>query len=101
MKNCKSKLSALLFIFSITAILLFFLSPNILANQDISKPDQAAYVEPTAVNAYVSRLELAAGEEFQVLLNLDVDNEWHVNSNKPFQDYMIPTAVTNTKHFPR
>jgi len=64
------------------------------AENQITQPDQSVSVDPVTVEAYISRLELAPGESFQVVLNLIIDHEWHVHSSKPYQDYLIPTAVT-------
>ncbi len=59
-----------------------------------SKPDVAVVEAPVTVGAFASRLEISPGKTFQLLLRLTIDDEWHVNSNAPVQDYLIPTVVS-------
>ncbi len=76
-------------------LLLFFGSvhPGLRAGGE-SKPDVVVAEEPVTVEAFASRLEVSPGETFQLLLRLTIDDDWHVNSNAPLQDYLIPTAVS-------
>lgn len=61
--------------------------------QEWSEPDAVAAEEPVTIEAYSSRIDIAPGEDFQVLIKLMIDEEWHINSDRPFQDYLIPTQV--------
>ncbi len=37
---------------------------------------------------------VAAGESFTVEVNLDIKDGWHINANKPFDDYLSPTVIS-------
>ena len=67
--------------------------PGLRAEEE-SKPDVVVAGEPVAAGAFVSRLDVSPGETFQLLLRLTIDDDWHVNSNAPLEDYLIPTAVS-------
>jgi thiol:disulfide interchange protein DsbD len=47
-----------------------------------------------AVKAYQSFDKVFAEGEFKVALEIDVSVGWHVNSHKPYEDYLIPTQLT-------
>ncbi len=34
------------------------------------------------------------GSEFKIALKVDIEKEWHINSNKPLEDYLIPSKLT-------
>ncbi len=61
--------------------------------EEESKPDAIVIGDPVIVGAFSSHLEISPGETFQVLLRLTIDDKWHVNSNTPLQNYLIPTVV--------
>lgn len=46
------------------------------------------------VNTYQSLDKVYSGSEFKIALKVDIDEEWHINSNQPYEDYLIPTEVT-------
>ncbi|UCD57868.1 MAG: thioredoxin domain-containing protein, partial [Candidatus Hydrogenedentota bacterium] len=57
------------------------------------KPDAFARKEPVTAEAFASRLNVAPGEAFEVAVRLTIDKGWHINSNEPVQDYLIPTSI--------
>ncbi len=79
---------------SIVIIGLFSASNSVSAREDSAGPDAFSSEEPVSVAGFSSRLEIAPGEEFRVALKISIDDQWHVNSNSPTQDFLIPTAVT-------
>ncbi len=44
------------------------------------KPEQAVY-------------KVKQGSSFQVAVVIDIDNGYHINSNRPAEDFLIPTAL--------
>lgn len=46
------------------------------------------------VNTYQSLDKVYSGSEFKIALKVDIDEEWHINSNQPYEDYLIPTELT-------
>ncbi|UCC79812.1 MAG: thioredoxin family protein [Candidatus Zixiibacteriota bacterium] len=72
------------------AFALFF---NNAVGQDAAEPDAQSSLDPVAVKAYSSKINIAGGEKFEVAINLSIDEEWHINSNAPLQDYLIPTEI--------
>jgi uncharacterized protein YyaL (SSP411 family) len=57
------------------------------------EPDATARTKPVTVDAFVSRLSPSAGETFRVALRVSVDDGWHINSNAPKKEHLVPTAV--------
>lgn len=41
-----------------------------------------------------SHSKITPGENLYLILKIKLDPEWHINSNKPKEDYLIPTDVT-------
>jgi thiol:disulfide interchange protein DsbD len=74
------------------AFALAVLSNNV-SGQEISGPDASSSVEPVSVKAYSSKINIAPGGEFEVAVRLSIDEGWHINSDSPLQDMMIPTEV--------
>jgi len=56
-------------------------------------PDARARKRPVTVEAFASHQRAAPGDEFRVALRLNIDEGWHVNSNAPIQNYLVPTSV--------
>lgn len=46
------------------------------------------------VNTYQSLDKVYSGSEFKIAMKVDIDEEWHINSNQPYEDYLIPTELT-------
>jgi len=60
---------------------------------DVSEPEAYSSIDPVTVEAYSSKINIAGGEEFEVAIHLSINEEWHINSNAPLQDGLIPTEV--------
>ncbi|MBT8380392.1 MAG: thioredoxin fold domain-containing protein [Ignavibacteria bacterium] len=46
------------------------------------------------VKAYQSFDKVFPGSEFKIALAIDVLESWHINSHKPYEDYLIPTELS-------
>jgi len=53
----------------------------------------AANQEPVTARLSTSQNRLAVGDELTVKLSIDIAEGWHINSDKPGQDFLIPTKV--------
>jgi len=69
-----------------------FAPPSARAQND-AIPNAASVVKP---RAYVSLDAVPAGKTFEVAIVADIQSGYHMNSNKPSEDYLIPTTVTLT-----
>lgn len=79
-------------------LLVFFLIPAMGFQtsshaQESGGPDAVVSEEPLTIEVFSSRTEVAPGEDFPVLIKLTIDQGWHINSDRPFQEYLIPTEV--------
>jgi thiol:disulfide interchange protein DsbD len=85
----------ILFIFAalIFTSLFTFNPSNIHAQPDTSKPDVKASESPVTVEAFTSHSKIVPGGTVYVALRLTVESGWHINSNKPYDEYLIPTSV--------
>lgn len=45
------------------------------------------------LKAYLDRDRVYPGSEFKVAFVLDIKKPWHINSNKPNDEYLIPTKI--------
>ena len=46
------------------------------------------------VKTYQSFDKVYQGSEFKLSLEVNVDEGWHINSDKPYDEYLIPTSLT-------
>ncbi|MHB1686237.1 MAG: protein-disulfide reductase DsbD family protein [Ignavibacteriaceae bacterium] len=46
------------------------------------------------IKSYSSLDKVYAGSQFNLAVKADVENSWHINSNNPNEDYLIPTKIT-------
>src|SRR4029079_6083768 len=49
--------------------------------------------EKARVELQADRTAYAPGEQVRLTTTLHIDKGWHVNSNKPTYEYLIPTAI--------
>jgi DsbC/DsbD-like thiol-disulfide interchange protein len=61
--------------------------------QNGAMPNGASVVKP---HAYVSLDAVPTGKTFEVAIVADIQSGYHMNSNKPSEDYLIPTTVALT-----
>ncbi len=45
------------------------------------------------VTPHISHDKIIPGQTFQIALEIDIDEEYHINSNKPNMEFMIPTTL--------
>lgn len=48
------------------------------------------------VKGYSSFDKVYGGSEFKIALEVKVDSGWHINSHKPYDDYLIPSELSVT-----
>lgn len=51
-----------------------------------------------SVQSFLSLDKVYSGSEFKIALKVSIDEEWHINSNQPYEDYLIPTELTLEKN---
>ncbi len=47
-----------------------------------------------SIKAYNSLNQVYAGSEFKLAVKADINSGWHINSDKPHEDFLIPSKVT-------
>lgn len=57
-------------------------------------PQFGATVDHVKIKTYPSLDKLYAGSENKIVLKVDIEESWHINSNQPYEDFLIPTALT-------
>ncbi len=72
-------------LFSIIVLLVFAapVMPQIIGQQGHVK-----------IKSYSSLDKVRVGSQFQIAVKADVDDSWHINSDKPNEDYLIPTKIS-------
>ncbi|MCW9066284.1 MAG: thioredoxin domain-containing protein [Ignavibacteriaceae bacterium] len=74
-------------IFNSLAVLCLLLSVNSFAQFGVRK-------DLIKVKTYQSFDKVYQGSEFKLALEVNVEEGWHINSDKPYDDYLIPTSLT-------
>ncbi len=46
------------------------------------------------INSYQSFDKVYQGSEFKLAVEVNVSEGWHINSDKPYDEYLIPTSLT-------
>ena len=49
---------------------------------------------PVTVEAFATHRRAAPGQRVHAAFRIRIDRGWHVNSHRPTQDYLIPTAIS-------
>ncbi|QQS37874.1 MAG: thioredoxin fold domain-containing protein [Ignavibacteriales bacterium] len=49
--------------------------------------------ELVTIKTFSSFDKVYAGSEFKIAVRVHVDSTWHINSNKPYEEYLIPTEL--------
>ncbi len=57
-------------------------------------PQFGQSVDHVKIKTYSSLDKLYAGTENKVVLKVDIEESWHINSNQPYENFLIPTALT-------
>lgn len=45
------------------------------------------------IQSYLSMDKVFSESEFKLAVKVKIDEQWHINSNKPYEDYLIPTEL--------
>jgi thioredoxin:protein disulfide reductase len=46
------------------------------------------------IKAYQSFDKIISGTEFKIAVKINIDPQWHINSNKPHEDFLIPSVLS-------
>jgi len=46
------------------------------------------------IKAYQSFDKVIPGTEFKIAAKINIDPQWHINSNKPYEDFLIPSSLS-------
>jgi len=46
------------------------------------------------IKAYQSFDKVIPGTEFKIAAKINIDPQWHINSNKPYEDFLIPSVLS-------
>lgn len=49
--------------------------------------------EVVKLDAFLSVDKIREGDTFKIGIRANIDDSWHINSNKPLEDFLIPTSV--------
>lgn len=61
-------------------------------------PQFGQSIDHVKIKTYPSLDKLYAGSENKVVLKVDIEESWHINSDQPYEDFLIPTAITLTEN---
>ncbi len=73
-------------IFNLLAVLFLLLTINTLAQFGVRK-------DLIKVKTYQSFDKVYLGSEFKLAIEVNVAEGWHINSDKPYDEYLIPTSL--------
>ena len=80
-------------LFRIVLILLGLTSINVFAQFGLQK-------EHVKIESYLSFDKVYQRSEVKLAVKVNVEETWHINSNKPYEDYLIPTELNvQSDHF--
>ena len=72
--------------------LIIFLSSIILISF-ISFAQFGMNEDHVSIKSYSSMDKVYSGSEFKLALKVNIEEKWHINSNKPYEDFLIPTEI--------
>jgi thioredoxin:protein disulfide reductase len=68
-------------------IILLIVSANVFAQFGVQQ-------DLLTIESYLSFDKVYSGSEFKLAVKINIDEKWHINSNKPYEDYLIPTELS-------
>ena len=74
-------------IINLLSVLLLLITVNTFAQFGVRK-------DLIKINTYQSFDKVYKGTEFKLAVKVSVAEGWHINSDKPYDDYLIPTELT-------
>ena len=77
-----------------TGIFLAVLFLTFIAGNSISFAQLGSDVKPVHLLTYQSFDKVYPGSEFKVAVKVMVDSGWHINSDKPHEDFLIPSQFS-------
>jgi len=73
---------------------LFILNSTLTAQIDFGSSDIFGDELPIDISLYSSKTSFKAGNEYDFALVTEIEDPWHINSAKPYEDWLIATAIT-------
>jgi len=73
---------------------LFILNSTLTAQIDFGSSDIFGDELPIDISLYSSKTSFKAGNEYDFALVTEIEDPWHINSAKPYEDWLIATALT-------
>ena len=70
-------------------VLVFIICLGGQAYSQLGKP-----LDVAKIKAFQSFDKVIAGTEFKIAVKVNIDPQWHVNSDKPYEDFLIPSALS-------
>ncbi len=70
---------------------LFF---TLIAGHTLTYAQLGGHVKPVQLLTYQSFDKVYPGSEFKVAVKVMVDSGWHINSDKPHEDFLIPSQFS-------
>ena len=46
------------------------------------------------IKAYQTFDKVSSGTEFKIAVKININPQWHINSNKPYEDFLIPSVLS-------
>ncbi|MBZ0114209.1 MAG: thioredoxin family protein [Thermoanaerobaculia bacterium] len=77
------------------AFLLLILTAGLLASSLVA-PSLASEAEKASLTLQVDQISYQPGSSARLAAIVDIENHWHVNSNQPTYEYLIPTEIAVT-----
>ncbi len=93
MKNSGKHTAKILARFGLSLMIMLLLAAQAFPQTGEAPPEARASAQPVTFEAYSSHAKIAPGGEIYVAVKLIVDPGWHVNSNAPNDEFLIPTEV--------
>jgi thiol:disulfide interchange protein DsbD len=72
----------------------YFLALLIILSFIPIKPFAQLQTNLVLVNVESKNLKIEAGSTLNIVLNIKIENGWHINSNKPNDEFLIPSVIS-------
>lgn len=76
-------------IFLKRVFVIFFIIINVSVYPQFGKP-----LNLVKLDTFQSFDKVSLGNEFKIAVKVNIDPQWHINSNKPHEDYLIPSVLS-------
>ncbi|MEM7392558.1 MAG: protein-disulfide reductase DsbD domain-containing protein, partial [Verrucomicrobiota bacterium] len=66
----------------------------------VAQSDAQIKKTPVAIDLYAAQTKATPGSSFDIVVRIAIDETWHVNSEKPLEDFLKPTRLSLTNASP-